>query len=81
MLQVFPFSSGSLYTASYAISSSYASEALLLDYVSTSSFSVDGKGPRGFRGKDICLITADQYFKLLESSSLMEVCTFPPRDT
>jgi len=80
VLQVFPFASGSLYTASFAITSSHALQIGSIGYVPTSSYAVEGKGPKGFRGKDICLITQDQYFKLYETYSLMEDCTFPERD-
>lgn len=80
MLQVFPFGSGSFYTASYAISSSYATNVKSIGYVETSSYAVEGKGPKGYRGKDICLITLDQYFKLYDTASLVEICTFPDRE-
>lgn len=81
MLNVYPFASGSLYTASYAVTASYTTNVLSIGYVPTASYAVEGKGPKGFRGKDICLITLDQYFKLIEDPTLAEDCNFPPRDT
>lgn len=78
----YPFLSSSLYTASFAISSSYANSATYLDYVATASMSTAGNfGPPGLRGNpDICFITTQQYFDMLFSSSLQEFCTFPIRD-
>lgn len=78
----YPFLSGSEYTASYAITSSQAISASYWDYANTSSVSISGiSGSIGLRGNpDRCFITVDQYFKLLFTSSLQEVCTFPIRD-
>lgn len=77
----YPYASGSLYTASFAATSSYAVSASYRAYVTTASFAITGsKGPVGFRGSpDICLITTEQYLKLVATSSLREVCNFPPR--
>ena len=78
----YPFLSGSEYTASFAITSSQATSASYWDYSITSSNSVLGvSGSKGLRGNpDRCFITVDQYFRLLFTSSLQEVCTFPIRD-
>lgn len=78
----YPFLSGSEYTASYALTSSFASNARYWNYANTASNSIDGvSGSIGLRGNpDICFITADQYFRLLFTASLQEVCTFPDRD-
>lgn len=80
---VYPFTSGSEYTASYAISSSYATSASYWDYVYTSSYAIAGiSGSKGYRGNpDICFITAQQYFQLLHTSSLQEVCVRLDRDS
>lgn len=79
---IYPFASGSDYTASFATSASYAITASYLDYVTTASNAIAGiSGSKGLRGNpDICFITVDQYFKLLFTSSLQEVCYYPDRD-
>lgn len=79
----YPYLSSSLYTASAAISGSYAGRAVYWDYVFTASMSTAGNyGDPGLRGNpDICYITTEQYFALLFTSSLQEVCTFPIRDS
>lgn len=81
MLSVYPFGSGSLYTASFAISSSYANQALYLTYTHTSSFALTGSyGEKGIRGyPEVCIITYEQYQKLISDPTLKEDCTFPPR--
>jgi len=80
--KIYPFGSGSNYTASFTISSSYAVAANYLDTVLTASSAINSNGgPAGLRGSpDICLISAEQYFALLFNSSLQEVCAFPSRD-
>jgi len=74
----YPYASGSLYSASYAISSSYANVANYLYYVHTASFAISGtsgsKGDRGTPG--ICKITYEQYLQLQANPSLKEVCNF-----
>lgn len=79
---IYPFTSGSEYTASYAITSSFATSASYWDYVFTASSAISGvSGSKGLRGNpDICFITVDQYFRMLFTSSLQEVCYFPDRD-
>lgn len=79
---IYPFASGSDYIAAHAITSSLAISGSYWDYVFTSSNSISGvSGSKGLRGNpDICLITADQYFRLLHTSSLQELCNFPDRD-
>lgn len=79
---VYPFTSGSDYIAAHAITSSLARSGSYWDYVFTSSNSIGGvSGSKGLRGNpDICLISVNQYFQLLYTSSLQEVCTFPDRD-
>jgi hypothetical protein len=81
MINVYPFASGSLYTASFALSSSYANVAEFLTYVETASIALSGSfGPKGLRGyPEVCTITYEQYLKLVNDPSLKEVCIFPPR--
>lgn len=81
MLRVFPFGSGSFVTASFAVSASYATTASYLLYTHTASFAETGSfGPKGLRGNpDICLITYQQYLKLIDDPTLKEDCQFPPR--
>lgn len=78
----YPFLSGSEYTASFAVTASSAISASYWDYAITASNTINGiSGSAGLRGSpDICYITTEQYFKLLFTSSLQEVCTFPDRD-
>jgi hypothetical protein len=78
----YPFLSGSEFTASFAVTASSAVSASYWDFANTSSFAIAGiSGSAGLRGNpDVCLITAEQYFKLLFTSSIQEVCTFPDRD-
>jgi len=81
MSNFYPFADTSDYTASFAITASNAITASYFDYVLTSSVAIDGiSGSIGLRGNpDICYITVDQYYKLLLTSSLVEVCEFPER--
>jgi hypothetical protein len=67
-----------LFTGSYAISASYAVSSSYLLYTHTASFAETGSlGPAGNRGSpEVCLITYEQYLKLIEDSTLKEVCTF-----
>lgn len=78
MLSVYPFASGSLYTASFAVSSSFATSASLISYVSTASIADTVLFPQsGSRGKSVCLITFEQYQLLVSSSTLIEQCNVP----
>jgi hypothetical protein len=78
MLSVYPFGSGSLYTASYAITSSFAAKVGLISYVVSASTANTVLFPEsGSRGKSICLLTTEQYL-LLSSSGRFETCNFPP---
>jgi|NOAtaT_7_FD_contig_21_6458310_length_632_multi_3_in_0_out_0_2 hypothetical protein len=74
----YPYASGSLYTSSFALSSSYANNAQYLMYVFTASFAESGtsgsKGDLGVPG--ICKITYEQYLQLRANPSLKEVCNF-----
>jgi hypothetical protein len=79
MLSVYPFGSGSLYTASYALSSSYAATASGITYVYTASNAGIVLFPEsGSEGKGICLITGTEYVQLQVSKSFnyVEVCNF-----
>jgi hypothetical protein len=77
MLSVYPFASGSLYTASYAISASYAASANFIQYVLSASNAATVLFPQsGSRGKSVCLITTDQYNTLIATSG-SEVCNIP----
>jgi hypothetical protein len=76
MLSVYPFGSGSLYTASYAITSSFAAKVGLINYVTSASTANIVLSPvSGSRGKSICLLTTGQYL-LLSSSGNFEICNF-----
>lgn len=82
MITIYPFASGSLYTASYAITSSYTVSASLINFAITSSTTDTVLFPRsGSRGNGICLLTTNQY-EILSSSigsltPLTETCNFP----
>lgn len=80
--RIYPFASGSDYTASFATTSSYAISASYWDTVYTASNAIDGiSGSIGLRGNpDICFISASQYFEMLLNPNLQEVCVFPDRD-
>lgn len=76
MLSVYPFASGSLYTASYAISSSFATSASFISYVvSASNANVVLYPQTGPRGKSVCLLTTAQ-FNTMVSTGKIEVCNF-----
>ena len=80
MLAVYPFGTGSLYTASYALSASYAASASTIPYVYTASAAGVVLYPQaGPSGKGVCLITGAEYVKLQVSSSFnyVEVFNFP----
>jgi hypothetical protein len=81
MLKVYPFASGSEYTASFAITASSANSADLLAYAVTASVARTGSlGPQGLRGSpDVCIITFEQYLQMSSSFNLIEDCRFPPR--
>lgn len=81
MSQYYPFANPTDYTASFAVTASTAETASYFDYVLTASVAINGiSGSIGLRGNpDICYITVDQYYKLLFTSSLTEVCEFPER--
>lgn len=81
MLKVYPFASGSEFTASYALTSSLAKSATFFAYVNTASYADTGtQGPKGLRGApDVCLITYEQYLQMSASANLIENCAFPPR--
>lgn len=78
MLQVYPYGSGSLYTSSFAITSSFATVANRVDYVLTASNAGTVLNPEtGPRAAiNTCLITYEQYLALKASTSNYEVCIF-----
>lgn len=78
MLQVYPHGLTSLYTASYAITSSFAHVANRVDYVLTASNAQTVLNPETGRAATIntCLITFEQYQALLASTNNWEICTF-----
>ena len=79
MLKVYPFGSGSEYTASYAVTSSYAVSASRLDYVYTSSFAATVLNPTSgsAASKNICLITYADYLELINNpGTKKEQCIF-----
>ena len=76
MLSVYPYGSGSLYNAAYAISASYAGKISYIQYVLSSSNAGEVLYPQsGSRGKGICLLTTAQYLEMVASGKV-EVCTF-----
>jgi hypothetical protein len=77
MIQVYPFASGSEYTASFAISSSFATNVELVDYVFTASNAGAVQFPTSGSAAEVnlCLITYNQYIQLLSGSSI-EQCNF-----
>lgn len=77
MLRVYPFASGSLYTASNAVTASYAESVDFIYTVITSSYAEQVlELASGSRGKGVCLITAAQYQQLLNNPNIFETCTF-----
>lgn len=77
MITVYPFASGSLYTSSFAVSSSYANSASFVSYALSSSVAQTVINPQsGSAGKNICLLTIEQYYLLSGSASRVENCIF-----
>lgn len=78
MLSVYPFGSGSLYTASFAITASYAQQTQRYLYVESASVAGKVLYPRpGAMGKGVCLLTTQQYLALKANPSWLEICPFP----
>lgn len=76
MQYLYPFGSGSLYRASYAVTASFATSASLLSYVFTASNAQSVLYPQsGSRGKGVCLLTPAQFTTLVASGQL-ETCNF-----
>jgi hypothetical protein len=77
MIQVYPFASGSEYTASFAISSSFATNVSRAEYVFTASNAGVVQFPTSGSPAIInrCLITYDEYLQIL-SGSAVEQCNF-----
>ena len=73
--KVYPFASGSEYTASYAISSSVAVSASSVNYVVTASLAGSVLTPVSGSpaAVDICVITYQQY-QQIASGSAVEQC-------
>lgn len=78
MLKVYPFGSGSFYTASYAVTASFAPSASLIAYVTTASNAAQILEPRsGSVGKGICLISYEDYLTMQSGKpNVLEVCDF-----
>lgn len=79
MLKVYPFGSGSFYTASNAVTASFAPTAELIAYVTTASNAGQVLEPRtGATGKGVCKITYEQYLLLQANKeiNLYEICKF-----
>jgi hypothetical protein len=77
MLSVYPFGSGSLYTASYAVSASCAvSASLIRTVVSASAAGIVLFPQSGSRGKSVCIITAAEYdtLRAQSASGYVEFC-------
>lgn len=78
MLTVYPFASGSLYTASFSMASSFAGSANLIKYVDSASNANTILNPRsGSRGTSVCLITYAEFLYLQSNPSATEVCIIP----
>jgi hypothetical protein len=79
MLSVYPFGSGSLYTASYAVTASCAvSASFIKSVVSASTAGLVLFPQSGSRGKGVCIITAAQYVSLQAGKldGYVEICNF-----
>lgn len=77
MLSVYPFGSGSLYTASFAVTSSVMISASMVDYVYSASSAGTVLHPEsGSRGKSVCLITYGEYLVLQaqKEAGYVEIC-------
>lgn len=76
MLSVYPFASGSLYTAGYAVTASQADNVRLIRYVTSASTANTVLFPEtGPRGKGVCLLTPEQY-QLMVATGRAESCSF-----
>ncbi len=76
MLSVYPFGSGSLYNAAYAITASYAVSASFIKYVVSASNAATVLYPQsGSRGTGVCLLTTAQYEEMITFNK-MEICNF-----
>lgn len=76
MLSVYPHGSGSLYTATYATTSSYASSVKYIRYVMSASLAQQVLYPEsGSTGKSVCILTTEQY-KTLVATGKYETCKF-----
>lgn len=76
MLSVYPYASGSLYTASYATTASFANNVRLISYVTSASRADTVLEPTsGSRGKSVCLLTRAQY-DILIATNVFETCNF-----
>lgn len=77
MINVYPYASGSFYTASYAITASYANSASFINYILTASKAGTVLFPEsGSRGISLCLLTTEQYYEISGSSTKVEQCDF-----
>lgn len=80
MLSVYPYGSGSLYTASYALTASHADTAQQYFYAASASNASKVLYPQsGSMGKGVCLLTTLQYqtLQISKSFGLLEDCPFP----
>lgn len=73
--KVYPFASGSEYTASFAVTASQATDVELIPYVGTASYAGEVLFPESGSDAavDICIITYEQYVQIY-SGSLYEIC-------
>jgi len=75
MLKVYPFGSGSFYTASYAVTASSATSASLIVSVPTASTAQTVlQFVSGSRGKGVCLISYEDYQAMLLDPAKIENC-------
>lgn len=78
MINVYPFGSGSIYTASYAVTSSYAFGASLITYVTSASKAGVISNPRsGSDGVGVCKISYEDY-QALKTYNYIDECNFYP---
>lgn len=76
MRSVYPYASGSLYTASYATTASFANRVSFIQYVTSASNAQTILFPEsGSQGRGICLLTTEQYL-LMVATGRVERCDF-----
>jgi hypothetical protein len=80
VLKVYPFATGSEYTASFAVTASHAISASSAGYVATASTAGYIENPRSGSAASVnlCLITYAEYLLLINNpGTKIERCLFP----